>query len=120
MQLNMLFAPRGLTKRYRNFFYFDRVPSTYTCMVHLFWATVCQSQHKVKTITVCQAFIMNSDERGSKRRERRAAESSEERETQLAKHRVADRATCRLMRRRQPAYISCISGVYSYTRESGR
>ena len=26
-------------------------------------ATVCQSQHEVKTITVCQAFIMNSDER---------------------------------------------------------
>ena len=25
------------------------------------WATVCQSQHEVKTITVCQAFIMNSD-----------------------------------------------------------
>ena len=60
------------------------------------WATVCQSQHEVKmiTVTVCQAFIMNSDERGSqtlqKKRERRAAESSEERETRLAKRRVAD------------------------------
>ena len=73
-------------------------------MVHYFWATVCQSQHKVKTITVCQAFIMNLDERGiqtreearhGRRRERRAAESSEERETQfiIAKHHVADRAT---------------------------
>ena len=25
--------------------------------------SVCQSLHEVKTITVCQAFIMNSDER---------------------------------------------------------
>ena len=33
---------------------------------------------------------MNSDERGSRRRERRAAESFEERETRLAKRRVAD------------------------------
>ena len=59
-------------------------------------ATVCQSQHEVKAITVCQAFIMNSDERREarlrRRRERRAAESSEERETRLAKRRVADRA----------------------------
>ena len=29
--------------------------------MHIAWATVCQSQHEVKTITVCQAFIMNSD-----------------------------------------------------------
>ena len=60
------------------------------------WAMVCQSQHEVKTITVCQAFIMNSDEREARfrrKRERRAAESSEERETRLAKRRVADRAT---------------------------
>ena len=60
-------------------------------------ATVCQSQHEVKSITVCQAFIMNSDERREarlrRRRERRATESSEERETRLAKRRVADRAT---------------------------
>ena len=62
------------------------------------WAKVCQSQHevKVKAITVCQAFIMNSDERREarlrRRRERRAAESSEERETRLAKRGVADRA----------------------------
>ena len=61
-------------------------------------ATVCQSQHEVKAITVCQAFIMNSDERREarlrRRREPRAAESSEERETRLAKRRtrVADRA----------------------------
>ena len=59
-------------------------------------ATVCQSQHEVKAITVCQAFIMNSDERREARlrrkRERRAAESSEERETRLARRRVADRA----------------------------
>ena len=57
-------------------------------------ATVCQPQHEVKAITVCQAFIMNSDERREarlrRRRERRAAESSEERETRLAKRRVAD------------------------------
>ena len=67
----------------------------YYVYMHGTWATVCQSQHEVKTITVCQAFIMNSDERGSQtsqRRERRAAESSEERETRLAKCRVADRA----------------------------
>ena len=48
------------------------------------------------TITVCQAFIMNSDERREarlrRRRERRAAESSEERETRLARRHVADRA----------------------------
>ena len=59
-------------------------------------ATVCQSQHEIKAITVCQAFIMNSDERREarlrRRRERRATESSEERETRLAKRRVADRA----------------------------
>ena len=44
----------------------------------MIWATVCQSQHEVKTITVCQAFIMNSDERReARRRERRAAERGE-------------------------------------------
>ena len=53
-------------------------------------ATVCQSQHEVKAITVYQAFIMNSDERREARL--RAAESSEERETRLAKRRVAGRA----------------------------
>ena len=52
--------------------------------------------------TVCQAFIMNLDERSRRderreatlrrRRERRTTESSEERETRLAKCRVADRA----------------------------
>ena len=42
------------------------------------WATVCQSLHEVKTTTVRRI------------RERRAAESSEERETRLAKRRVAD------------------------------
>ena len=62
----------------------------------MIWATVCQSQHEVKTNTVCQAFITNSDERREarlrRRRERRAAESSEEKEMRLAKRRVADRA----------------------------
>ena len=79
-----------LTKRYSNIFYSDH---RYVCSCS---ATVCQSQHEVKSITVCQAFIMNSDERREarlrRRRERRAAESSEERETRLAKRRVADRA----------------------------
>ena len=38
----------------------------YTYMyVYMHGTTVCQSQHEVKTITVCQAFIMNSDGRGS-------------------------------------------------------
>ena len=37
-------------------------------------------------------YAVNSDGRTERRRERRAAESSEERETQLAKRRVADRA----------------------------
>ena len=57
--------------------------------------TVCQSQHEVKTITVCQAFIMNQtgeEARLRRRRERWAAESSAERETRLAKRRVADGA----------------------------
>ena len=51
---------------------------------------------EVKKTTVCQAFIMNSDERREARlrtrRERRAAESSQPRETRLARHRVVDRA----------------------------
>ena len=89
-----------LTKRYSNFFYFNHGAwyiYTHTCIylrIHAWyiWATVCQSQHEVKTITVCQAFIVNSDGRLHRRRERRAAESSEERETRLAKRRVADRA----------------------------
>ena len=39
------------------------------------WATVYQSQHEVKTITVtvCQAFIMNSDERGSQTSQKKRA-----------------------------------------------
>ena len=82
-----------LTKRYSNIFYSDH---RYVYMHGSCSATVCQSQHEVKSITVCQAFIMNSDERREarlrRRRERRAAESSEERETRLAKRRVADRA----------------------------
>ena len=69
-----------LTKRYSNIFYLNHA---YGHMVHgipvhgthvhihmylrihawCIWATVCQSQHEVKTITVCQSFIMNSDER---------------------------------------------------------
>ena len=55
---------------------------THTCTCIHAWATVCQSQHEVKTITVYNY----------RRRERRAAESSEERETRLAKRRMADRA----------------------------
>ena len=49
-------------------------------------------QHEVNAITVCQAFIMNSDGRREARlrkRERRAAESSVEREMRLARRRVA-------------------------------
>ena len=104
-----------LTKRYSNIFYSDYRYAVYI-YIHGTWymvytymymhmyvymhgscsATVCQSQHEIKAITVCQAFIMNSDERREarlrRRRERRAAESSEERETRLAKRRVADRA----------------------------
>ena len=53
-----------------------------------------QLQHEVKTftVTVCQAFIMNSDERGSQTSQKkcRAAESSEDREARLAKCCVAD------------------------------
>ena len=37
-------------------------------------------------------YAANSDGKTERRRERRAAESSEERETRLAKRRVADRA----------------------------
>ena len=68
--------------------------------------------HEVKTITVCQAFIMNSDAE-EERRERRAAESSEERETRLAKRRVADRAryaanqTRKTERRRERLAAEC-------------
>ena len=72
---------------------------TYTYIhVHAWyiWAMICQSQHEVKVITVCEAFIMNSDERREARlrrkRECRVAESSEERETRLARRGVADRA----------------------------
>ena len=94
-----------LMKRYSNFSTSTMV-HTYMYMymylrIHAWyiWATVCQSQHRsntlrnvldlwlqheVKTITVCQAVLMNSDEREARlqrRRECRAAESSEERET---------------------------------------
>ena len=49
---------------------------------------------KVKTITECSSSIQTGEEaRLRRRRERRATESSEERETRLAKPRVADRAT---------------------------
>ena len=37
------------------------------------WAAVCQSQHEVKTITEYQAFIMNSDERGSQTSQKKRA-----------------------------------------------
>ena len=37
-------------------------------------------------------YAANSDRRTERRRERRAAESSEQRETRLARRRVADRA----------------------------
>ena len=50
--------------------------------------TVCQSQLEVKTIRV----QTGEEARLRRRRERRAAESSGERETRLAKPRVADRA----------------------------
>ena len=92
-----------LTKRYSNFFYFDygiytytrRPTCTYTytyTYAWCIWATVFQSQHEVKTITVtvCQAIQTREEARLRRRRERRAAESSEERETRLAKRRVAD------------------------------
>ena len=50
-----------LTKRYSNFFYFDHARFRYThthlrTYIYNIWATVCQSQHEVKMITVCQAF----------------------------------------------------------------
>ena len=58
-----------------------------------------------RSITVCQAFNMNSDERREarlgRRRERRAAESSEERETRLAMRRVADRARFAVISRKR-------------------
>ena len=38
-------------------------------------------------------YAANSDRRTERRRERRAAESSEQRETRLARRRVADRAS---------------------------
>ena len=63
---------------------------TYTCIVHLGYGLSVAN-----AITVCQAFIMNSDGRREarlRRRERRAAESSVEREMRLARPRVANRA----------------------------
>ena len=45
----------------------------HTCTYVRLHATVCQSQHEVKTITVCQAFIMNSDERGSQTSQKKRA-----------------------------------------------
>ena len=62
-----------LTKRYGNVFYFDHGTRTHIHDMYLhvrihgwyIWAAVCQSQHEVKAITVCQAFIMNLDEKGS-------------------------------------------------------
>ena len=59
------------------------------------WLSVADSQHEVKTITVCQAFIIiqtREEARLRRSSERRAAESSEQRETRLARRRVADRA----------------------------
>ena len=113
-----------LTKRYSNFFYFDHCIYiyTHTCIymyvlyiiyIYMYihaWATVCQSQHEVKTITVCQAFIMNSDaeEEGVG-----LLKKLEERETRLAKRRVADRAryaanqTRKTERRRERRAAEC-------------
>ena len=52
---------------------------TYVYMHDSYSGTVCQSQHEVKAIKVCQAFIMNSDERREarlrRRRERRATKA---------------------------------------------
>ena len=76
-----------LTKGYSNFYYILRacmvythmyIHATYTCMVHLLhydYNTICQSesQHEVQTITVCQAFIMNSDGRGSQTSQKKRA-----------------------------------------------
>ena len=42
-------------------------------------------------------YAANSDRRTERRRERRAAESSEQRETRLARRRVADRASLSLV-----------------------
>ena len=93
-----------LTKRYNNVFYFEHgthihmyIRKILCIYIHTWciWATVCQSQHEVKTI---KAFIMNSDERGCQTSQKKSAceavgaESSEVRETRLGKRRVADRA----------------------------
>ena len=72
--------------------------ASYACYTSTIWATVCRSKEQVKTITVCQAFVMNS--------ERRAAESSEQRETRLARRRVADRARYAANSRRRAAESS--------------
>ena len=58
---------------------------------------LCQGQAaEVKRTTDCQAVIINADKREEVRlrrtRERRAAETSEQRETRLARRGVADRA----------------------------
>ena len=59
-------------------------------------ATVCQSQHESKNdyrvSSFHHEFRRERKPDFGRRRERRAAESSEERETRLAKPRVADRA----------------------------
>ena len=54
----------------------------------------------------------------SRRRERRAAESSEARETQLAKHREADRAT--YMLQIQTGEQSVVESVAAESCEQGR
>ena len=51
-------------------------------------------------------YAANSDRRTERRRERRAAESSEQRETRLARRRVADRARfAAISRQRMRQYL---------------
>ena len=54
-------------------------------------------------------YAANSDRRTERRRECRAAESSEQRETRLARRRVADRATCSLSLVSQASRIFLVS-----------
>ena len=61
-------------------FYFDHGIPVHTYVhihvptyTYMHGTTVCQSQHEVKTSTVCQAFIMNSDERGSQTSQKKRA-----------------------------------------------
>ena len=80
-----------LTKRYSNIFYFDRQAFIMNSDGRG-GQTSRETRLAKRRVADRARYAVNSDRRTECRRERRAAECSEQRETRLARRRVADRA----------------------------